>query len=132
MMPPVIGVENVDLGYVFDCKVEELSMIEASHRFIGMNKARKAIPKLDEFLVGLTANEDWALAIEKAFAEHGLEAGTTPFYGNGHAGRVGSHRFMRTHHPRRAQGARRLGRGRGASVAGASSYAQCLQARHGV
>jgi len=75
-------------GYEFLCVIEEVAVRESARRFIGQNKYRKAVPKLDEYRVALTAQEPWALAIRDGLHRHGLEINRFPRYGNGAAGHV--------------------------------------------
>ena len=75
-----------DPEYVFHCVVAERKVIEVARRFIGFNKDRKAVSKLDEYKVGLSAEADWALSIKEALDQHNLVADRFPRYPNGSHG----------------------------------------------
>lgn len=80
--------DNPEPGYEFACTVEPVSIEESARRFLGINKGRKAVAKMAEYNVALTATEDWAHAIEDALTPLGLVVDNTPSFGNGHPGRV--------------------------------------------
>lgn len=82
------GVEGIepDPEYTFDAAMVKKTVQEVAHRFIGFNKGRKAVPKLDEYRVALSAQADWALAVKRALDAHGLVADRFPRYPNGSRG----------------------------------------------
>jgi hypothetical protein len=79
-------VDNIDPDYRFDCLVEHLTVREVAHRFLGMSKGRKAVPKLDEFNIALTDEVDWAMQVQAAIEMHNLRADRFPRLPNGGPG----------------------------------------------
>jgi hypothetical protein len=84
----IIEAEEPNLDYLFHCTIEDLTIRESAHRFLGRNKNRKAVAKLDEYRIALTDRQEWALAIEMALEPLDLVIDRFPHYGNGQPGKV--------------------------------------------
>jgi hypothetical protein len=79
---------HADPDYEFLCSVEDVTIRESARRFLGLNKDRKAVAKLDEYGVALTAQEPWAVAVRNGLAPLNLTIARFPHYGNGQGGKV--------------------------------------------
>jgi hypothetical protein len=81
---------ETDKDYLFTLTIEDVTMKESARRHDAINRDRKAESKLDQYLIGLTAEKDWAVEIKLALDNLGLKMDRFPSFGNGHPGTVAS------------------------------------------
>lgn len=85
---PEASGKPADPDYEFFGTREAVTCQESARRFLATNKDRKAVSKLDEFRVALTAQAPWAVALQGALDEFSLVADQFPSYGNGQPGKM--------------------------------------------